>query len=59
MEGGILLKRKHVILDDETLAMLEKLDGKMNLKSNHTAVIILAIKRLYHEEISQGFGKRP
>ena len=38
--------------------MLEELDKKLNLTPNHNSVILLAIKRLYDEEISKGVGER-
>lgn len=48
--------RKSVFFDDETLKQLNTLDSKMNLKSNHSAVIRLAIQRLYEEEMKKDGG---
>lgn len=42
--------RKSVFFDEESQKHLEFLDKKMNLKPNHSAVIRLALKKLYEEE---------
>lgn len=50
--------RKSVFFDEESITHLEYLDKKMNLKPNHSAVIRLALQRLYEEEMKKHADKR-
>lgn len=48
-----MTKTKTIRLDEETEKQLNDLDNKMNLKPNYSAVIRLAIQRLYEEEMKE------
>lgn len=48
--------KKSIFFDEEAQQQIEALDKKMNLKSNYSAVVRLAIQRLYEEEMKQNDG---
>ena len=43
---------RNIRLDVDTDAKLKELDQKMNLKPNYSAVVRLAIQRLYEAEVT-------
>lgn len=45
--------KKSIFFDEEAQEQIAALDKKMNLKSNYSAVVRLAIKRLYEEEMKK------
>lgn len=45
--------RKSIFFDEESKKQLDELDQKMNLKPNHSAVVRLALQRLYEEEMKK------
>lgn len=51
-----MTKTRNIRLDETTDTQLNELDKKMNLKPNYSAVIRLAIQRLYEEEMKKDDG---
>lgn len=52
MEVEKMTNTRNIRLDVDTDAKLKELDQKMNLKPNYSAVVRLAIQRLYEAEVT-------